>query len=823
MSSKLEKVVGLHIGKLKLKNVVHFNNAEVDFSRPGMTTIRGLNLHARSKSQTNGAGKSLLASSICSVFQFGPPMASARRGQRWHLQATPSAVIEQELTKNGHTYRLVQATHGKGVKYSIYKNGEDLKIRTTPLAEQFITELHGYNNVEWFSTVYLDGRRVFPLQMGTDVERLAFIVDFFRLEESDRIRQMFNNMKSDFKEDVTKLGVVDADIVRVRRELKEIGWSKNKAKRRRFLKKKVVKVREQHRILTSKLESLNEIRAQSEIVGDLKSRLEAIDRPKLDISEIERQLKAYKLWLVYEAESAEYDKKFARLKAERNKLGSAEGLKKSKTLLTELRRLESEIGRLKVSHATLTRNQDEVESALEDLRVRYQKLKHLNSANLPKNRKARSNVLNDKIAQARAILKLVNLADKGHDHCPTCGSSINQKTIKGLGKRAKKEIEEAESEIEQLQQADELESVLEEGRKLREAKDEEAEIKIKATDKALRKARSKLVKVEEHLEKALAHESLNERTAELVRHKPVEPLLKKPSTSEKQLKKWATAHDLLLDTRTAYNKAVEKLASSTKGFPSLEEALRESRTIKQVREQQSAANDSLYSLTKELSTLDQKQSLYKSAALRLGDLEESKAKFSQSVQDLPVLDALIHAFSNKGLKMLLAKQIASRIEQNINLVAPRIFVESVKFRWRVEANKFAIEYSMRKGKDATPWADVRVLSGSESKQFILATVAALLPLLPADKRTNLMILDEMDANMSEETRRLFATDFLPYLRKLVPTLFVVTPDQRTPYPGRQLLVTKKNGVSSISWQPDVHELVISRSKKNVGRIRNHSH
>lgn len=804
---------GLVIGPLTLKNVVLFKDANVDFSKPGVTTVRGLNLHARGKNQTNAAGKSLLTSSICSVLQFGPPMAATRRDKRGLLTATAKATIEQTVTKDGHEYRLVQATHGKTVKYTIYKDGKDMKVRTTPLAESFINDLHGYNAAEWFSTVYLDGRRAFPLQMGTDSERLSFITDLFRLEENDRIRRLLNELKSGFKDDATRLSVIDADLIRVRRELKDIDWSKALAKRRAALKDEIAQTREQYEKLSARLEILNEVRAQSEIVNDLKARLDKIEKPPFGSSEIERYIRAHKAHELYDAEIAAYDKKLRRLKDEKQKLGTVDGIGKPKALLQEMRALEAEIGRLKVSHATLTRNQTEIEAALEDLRVRYRRLKHLDGAALPKNRKKRLAVLNEQIAEARTTLKLVKLAESGHDHCPTCGSAINSKTVAVLGKKAKRSIAEAEAEIEQLEQATELETVLAEGRKLREAKDEEAEGKIKAAARSLKKASARLAVVEALLEKAQAYESIEERLRDLLKHKPEPPILKRPKYSEKQLKSWAVSIELLTDTKSAYSQAVEKLARATRNFPSLADAQAAIGKIKSVSKAQTDANSKLYELTSELSTLNQKRGLHRSASARLAELEATRAKLGTSVDDLPVVEALIHAFGNKGIKVLLAQQIAQRLEHALNEVAPRVFVEPVKFRLKVEVNKFSIEYSMRKGRDVSPWADVRVLSGSESKSFVLACVAALLPLLPSDKRTNLMVLDEMDSTMSEPTQILFATEFLPYLKKLVPTIFVVTPQIRIHYPGRQMLVTKKNGVSTLSeLRPDMHELS-KRSKR----------
>ena len=49
-------------------------------------------------------------------------------------------------------------------------------------------------------------------------------------------------------------------------------------------------------------------------------------------------------------------------------------------------------------------------------------------------------------------------------------------------------------------------------------------------------------------------------------------------------------------------------------------------------------------------------------------------------------------------------------------------------------------------------SDVWYLSQAESKLFPLLSVIALLPLIPQNMRTNLLILDDIESSMSPETR-----------------------------------------------------------------------
>ena len=74
------------------------------------------------------------------------------------------------------------------------------------------------------------------------------------------------------------------------------------------------------------------------------------------------------------------------------------------------------------------------------------------------------------------------------------------------------------------------------------------------------------------------------------------------------------------------------------------------------------------------------------------------------------------------------------------------------------------------------------------------------PFIPAHRRTNFLIADEIDIGMDKLTRLKFVNDFLPELNKIIPTIVLITPhgpeDFYVPH-AREYLVTKKNGVSTM--------------------------
>jgi ABC-type uncharacterized transport system ATPase subunit len=76
-------------------------------------------------------------------------------------------------------------------------------------------------------------------------------------------------------------------------------------------------------------------------------------------------------------------------------------------------------------------------------------------------------------------------------------------------------------------------------------------------------------------------------------------------------------------------------------------------------------------------------------------------------------------------------------------------------------------------------------------------VLALLTFVPSNKRSNILILDEPDANFSEETTEAFKK-LLPVLLSVIPSIIVITPKTNERYENaHNFTVVKDKGVSTI--------------------------
>lgn len=162
---------------------------------------------------------------------------------------------------------------------------------------------------------------------------------------------------------------------------------------------------------------------------------------------------------------------------------------------------------------------------------------------------------------------------------------------------------------------------------------------------------------------------------------------------------------------------------------------------------------------------------YEHNVARSKELEQKISALDKELEDLPLYEALLVAYSNKGIKLSVMKQLAARIETNMNEYAHLLFPEKFKFSLNIDLNKFDIMATRSKRT-----SDIRFLSGAESRSFSLLFMIACLPLIPRNRRSNLIVLDEFEAGLDKPTRELLVDKFLPALNKIVPHIIFITPN-----------------------------------------------
>ena len=157
-----------------------------------------------------------------------------------------------------------------------------------------------------------------------------------------------------------------------------------------------------------------------------------------------------------------------------------------------------------------------------------------------------------------------------------------------------------------------------------------------------------------------------------------------------------------------------------------------------------------------------------------------------------IVDVLVEAYGNKGVKLLVLRNLCTHIADNLNRFAPLLFPETFKFSISVDVNTLNI--LVDRGGDLV--SDIRYLSGAEGRMFSLLWLLSILPILPEKTRSNLVVLDEFEAGVDKTTREMIFDEYLPELNKIVEHIVFITPNEVEPKRGRKVLVAVKEGSTS---------------------------
>ena len=135
------------------------------------------------------------------------------------------------------------------------------------------------------------------------------------------------------------------------------------------------------------------------------------------------------------------------------------------------------------------------------------------------------------------------------------------------------------------------------------------------------------------------------------------------------------------------------------------------------------------------------------------DLETTVERLEKEVSLRPAWKALQAAYSPNGMRLWLLSELLEGIIAGLNsgMNSTR---DRVQYGYKLSRNReLTLTASNTQGT-----FDVRLLSGAESSVFCLNLLEVLLPLIPAAKRSSVLILDEIDANCSQQTRDIIANE-----------------------------------------------------------------
>lgn len=766
--------------EIRLKKYVLFEDeVQLPLDVSGITIVYGRNLNS-GKSSSNASGKTLLFSAIPQIRYDSSPQTSEikTRAKRdaWDTGTSGELVIEDA----GHTYTLSKKVEKKSFKYEIYRDGKAARTRTSDYAKDQFAKVLPWSELEYFTYIHIDSSRPSILRTGSPADRLGFFSEVFHLDSIDTQRRLVKQQldrirdQSLIKKEIeqTRQGLLD--------QLAEIDSTFDED-RATALRDKIVKL---NRVLSSQHSKNTELQSVynvahaynrvKKICGATRTDIASwLNTVSSKIKRLEKLLNVSRSWSTYQEALDSYREAVAERKKALGDLlpeswfEEAAGETENKRIYLanseQLAALKHEVKELrsKIDESVTSDPLPVVADPEADLTI-YEKRITKREAKLAHTKKMRKS--------------FTTHFDGDHEaSCPVCATTLSQEDQKHLVDAMTEQEDRLSSKIKILQAyvSDLKNSILFRNSKI---------------------ARTELTLKQRKLDTELVREKASRQILDLRR--PVKPTKPDTPAPERSFDDIQQEYDQLKKTKNEAE-IVLPIADACSIYLSGDSDI--SSMIEEVTKSIEETEGMLAKLSGKWTDIEASIKLAKKLKAEVAKLDARIEETELGSEDGDLWEILYDALGNKGLKTLLVQQIAKHLEVGMNRAAPFLLQERTKFEFIVEGVQFHI-IATRKVNGKVRSTDVRNLSGAESRAFSFLVAMAMLPLLPAERRANMLILDEPTANMDQPFVDMFCGQFLPKLCNVVPSIVVISPLKLDVPARRVITVTKEGSSSTVSVQ-----------------------
>lgn len=740
----------MKFGKLRIKNYVYIKKAAIDLDYEGVTHIKAKNKDAENNDgeDTNGVGKSVLFGAIPEVHWGKSPTGK----QSAKLQQSSVLAIEyKDVGPEKETFEVLRR-FGKKKGFKIKRNGKDINIRTIDLSEKRAEQILGMSEEDFYAQTYISSLKQHPLIIGSAADRERFIVNAFGLHSADTVRKLLN---AEYRE-AQKHRAAYMEVRSMFEELRDKAISKEaiaeqedylqdlEARREKLLKRfrKAQKVRDLVMFEKDNEALIQRIRNLCPHLTQFEDTFKATKKKLRKTRDLQHELRD---WAVYDQALNAYKLKSRPLRDALVSLLGPGWESETRDVRKKAQAARDEIAR----RDNLA---DKVASARKQVESRPEKVpepKHLYEACV-----GSISRLNEELAHVREF---------HGGRCPTCGGKVEARDEQDI----KDELEKWKSRRQKAKAYD----TYKEERKV-----------WKVSSAALETLEAELAEAETKAKKGAKWIEAQELVRQLP-DLPAPPGAVRPEGDDLDAK--IEKLQKRVHTFESTEPIIDKIrALDTVGGADLELA----KDFEEVGEKLSSINSKISDLTARLSTS-------KESIKSLQKMAERGKTLKRLAADAPVLKALIDVHSNKGLKKLMVERCAKMIEQQINKMRRLFFAENFVFEFKYD-KKLEFLVHRKVGKHVMT-SDVCKLSGAEQRLFTILLVLARITLLPKGKRSNLLVLDEPEANLGPARQNLFVKA-LPLMNKIVPHIVVLSPRTDLQIPGARVYsLIKDKGVTTL--------------------------
>lgn len=740
----------MKFGKLRIKNYVYIKKASIDLDYEGVTHIKAKNRDAETNNgeDTNGVGKSVLFGSIPEIHWGKSPTGKQSAKLQ---QASVLAIEYKDVGAEKETYDVLRR-FGKKKGFKIKRGGKDINIRTIELSEKRAEQILGMSEDDFYAQTYISSLKQHPLIVGSAADRERFIVNAFGLHSADTVRKLLN---AEYRE-AQKHRAAYMEVRALFEEMREKSIPTDKIEEQ---EEYLQDLEEQRDKLLKKFRKSQKVRDLMMFEKDNEALIAKINDlcPDLDQFEEEHKATTKKLrktrellhelrdWAVYDKAHAAYKHKSKPLRVSLVALLGSGWESETRDVRKKAEAARDATARRDSLSDQIARARQQVEQAPEEVR----EPKHPYDACV-----GRISKLNEELAHVREF---------HGGKCPTCGGKV-------------------------------------------EARDED---EIKAELEKWKTRRAKAKDYDRYVDEQSAWKLASAKLAEL------EADLVEAQVAVKKGVKWIEAQELVRQLPDLpeppgavrpeggdLDAKIEKLQKRVHTFESVEPIVDKLRALNAVsKDERKLAKDfeevgeKLSDINSKISDLAARINNAKEQVKGLKKMAERGKTLKRLAADAPVLKALIDVHSNKGLKKLMVERCAKMIEQQINKMRRLFFAENFVFEFKYDKKlEFLVHRKMGK---LTMTSDVCKLSGAEQRLFTILLVLARITLLPQSKRTNLLVLDEPEANLGPARQNMFV-NALPLMNKIVPHIVILSPRTDLQIPNARVYsLIKDKGVTTL--------------------------
>lgn len=714
--------------RVKLKNFVVYDQAEYVF-KDGLSVVRG----------QNRTGKSLIFSALGNLLYGAPPIIKSKRAaKQMHVRA--GSKIQFDFEVNGKSATIIQALTGSSIKYSIRTEDNDFGTVNQTDAFGIIRELVPTPEDLFYSSVYIAGARSHPLHLGTGAERMRYLESMFDFHTFDELRKRLGELLSKSKESIAEAEALKAELASLptgksvpKPYIKRLETANDYILRNIEKKDNVQRlIGERDALLKSEVVRTMTASSIEDMLSDITEKVEKLDKKYLN-----KQKNTEK--------ASQYKQDVKKLPKMKDKVSKVEDKLKIYNLFKKFNLKPTEFGqalvkaesdyRWKLEYCDKLEEEkavnDEIMAILLKIFSKKQAMEFLKK--IRKEEAKCDNIINE-------FEEAERLGLEENRKCPTCGQKVKSLKIN------KDKYEDAKANFRIIKRIYDIGIYSERAEKLKQEKRDLKE--AKETFETFKK-QSKLIEELNDLKEKLGF--IKERIRENEEFKDSNIDVNQLRVTLLGLK--ARRKELKGNLEDRYR--VEFLNNKINEFSF----------------DYKVSTDDVKTLAKALSEIKSESRIISKTTKRANEIKKRLKELGKIADKEDFYSILYDTYGPRGLRVEHMSIIAQTLESSFNRFAPSIFPEPIYFTFNVAPSQVSVSVE---NNSLSP-SDSSSLSGSEVRCFQILCFAALSPYIPSKYRFDSVVLDEVEAMMTPETRKIFTQLAIPQIKEAVRSLTIVTP------------------------------------------------